>query len=105
MHNDIACKGHGEVVAQSLFANFQSRLVGIGRQRTSGREEIARVEDLKEELVALVAILAKEGGEVLHGRGLDGLIAIATEDATDGVENVVAARHFGRTEVSRAFGY
>ena len=50
--------------------------------------EIARVENLEEELVALLAILTHKGREVLHRRCLDGCEAVVAENLGDSVEYV-----------------
>ena len=85
---------------------MERSLVRIDVERSAGSlKEVAGVEDLEEELVALVAILAKKGSEVLHGGSLNGLVTITTEDAPNGVENVIAPSHLDGAEISRALGY
>ena len=79
---------------------------GIAREQFlvgNSAEVIARILNLEEELVTLFTILAHQRGEVLHGWGLDLLKSVEGINLTDGVEYVVALRHFDRREVARSF--
>ena len=67
-------------------------------------QEISAVENLEEQFIALLAIFTHQGAEVFHCRCLDLLEAIESIYLSDGVENIVASRHFLWTEVTRAFG-
>ena len=106
--HDVAREGHGEVVAQTFFAK-------LGRQccrrsfvvllRLNAAFEVAAIEDFEQEFVALFAIFAHEGRKVFHGGRFDGGKSVESVDAADGVEDIVAARHFDGAEVARAFGY
>ena len=100
----IACKGHGQVIAQSLLGELRGQTTnGIVRPLLSCdvRTEIATIQYLEQELVALFAILAHQGGEVLHGWGFYLLKAIQGIYRTDGIKNIIAAGHLYRTEVAR----
>ncbi len=68
-------------------------------------QEVAGVEYLEEELVTLLAILAHQRGEVLHGRSLYLLEAVEGVHLTDGVEDIVTLGHLHRGEVTRALWY
>ena len=74
-----ACKRHGQVVAQTFLADLGGQCTdgAIGQllriQRTF---PVAGIQDLKEQLVALLAILAHQRTEVLHSRSLNLLKAI-----------------------------
>ena len=103
-----SCEGHGEVVAQAFLAEAGGQLGGSLLVVVVGRYfglEVARVEDAVEQFVALFAVLAHERGEVLHGGGFDLAEAVERIDAADGVEDIVAARHFGGIEIARALWY
>ena len=106
--HDVTCKGYGEVVAETLFAELcrelrcGSLLVELGGDATC---EVAGVENLEKEFVALLAIFAHECGEVLHRWGFNLSVAVETEDGAYGVEDIVAACHFERSEIACAFRY
>ena len=105
MHGHESCERHGQVVAQTLLAYACGKLWSTAFGELfwlDVREEIARIENLEEKLVALFAIFAHEGREVLHRRSLDLLIAEERIHILDGIEDVVALCHFNRREVSRA---
>ena len=81
---------YGQVVAETLFR----------RQRGF----FAAVLDAEEEFVALFAVFAQQGAEVLHGGRFDALVAEFAEYVLDGVEYIVAAYHFGGSEISGSLG-
>ena len=83
-------EGNREVVPQAL----------LGRQ---GRL-LAGVLDAEQELVALVAVLSEQGGEVLHRRRVDLLVAEGAENAPHGVEDIVALGHLALAEVTGPLG-
>ena len=100
-------EGDGEVVTQSFLAELGGEsgcgggfVVGGG----DGAGEVAAVENFEEEFVAFLTIFAHQGGEVLHGGGFDLAEAVEAIDAADGVEDIVAARHFDKAEIAGAFG-
>ena len=104
--HDKTGEGHGEIVAKSLLAELGGEggcrggfVVGGG----NGAGEVAAVEDFEEEFVPFFTILAHEGGEVLHGGRFDLAKAVKTVDAADGVEDIIAARHFDKAEIAGAF--
>ena len=105
LHHE-AGEWHGEVVAQPLLADAAGEARAVaGQQLVVGeaRQVVARVEHLEQQLVALVAVFAHEGGERLHGGRLYLLVAVEAEHTLDGVEDVVALRHFVGREVARPF--
>ena len=61
--DNISCKWNGKVVAQSLLANLKGEGIAVRElfSINSGKG-LAGVEYLEEQLVSLVAILAKQGG-------------------------------------------
>ena len=67
--------------------------------------EITAVQDLEEQFVTLFAILAHQCAEVLQRGGLDRFERKSLEHRTDGVENIVAARHLNGQEVARSLRY
>ena len=71
MLDNISCKWNGKVVAQSLLANLKGEGIAVRElfSINSGKG-LAGVEYLEEQLVSLVAILAKQGGKILHCRSL-----------------------------------
>ena len=87
----VAGERDGEVVPQA----FLGRKVGL----------LAGVLDAEQELVALVAVFAQQGGEVLHCGGLDLLISVGPEHAPDGVEDIVPLGHLALAEVTGSFRY
>ena len=86
---DDARERHGQVVAQREV-RLPARLV------------LAALEDLEDELVALVAVLAEQRLEVLDRRRLERLEAVALVDALDDADDVLAAPHVFRQEVAHA---
>ena len=100
--HDIAGEGDRQVVAQPLLADAR-RLAHLVVRESGG--VVARVENLEEELVALVAVFAQQRREVLHRRGLERRKAVGAEHRADRIENVVAAHHLHGGEVARALGY
>ena len=106
LHHETG-EGDGEVVTQSFLAELGGEggcgggfVVGGG----DGAGEVAAVENFEEEFVAFLTIFAHQGGEVLHGGGFDLAEAVEAIDAADGVEDIVAARHFDKAEIAGAFG-
>ena len=79
MLGDYARERDGEVVAQSE--------VGL-----PGRLVLAALQDLEDELIALVAVLADQRLEVLDRGRLERLEAVALEDLADDADDV---RHAG----------
>ena len=78
LHHE-ACKRHGEVIAQPFLADLGGQGANGGLVECLVRDSafpVARIEDLEEQFVALLAVLTHEGGEVLHGGGLYLLKAI-----------------------------
>ena len=95
---DDARQRHGQVVAHAGIAD--AVLGGAVSQRAL--QLFATLEDAEDELVALVAILAEQRGQPLHGRRLQRLEAIALVDALDGFGDIVAAQHVQRQKIAHA---
>jgi cysteine synthase len=93
---------HGQVVAQGGVGEvlLEDRLAALQH----AAQRLAAVEHAEDELVALVAVLAHQRLEALHGRGLEGVEAVPAVDAADDVEDVLAAPHVAGQEVARALG-
>ena len=106
MLNHVTGERHRKVVAQSLFAYLCGkscrRTCGLGAYR---RSEIARIENLEKQFVALLSVLAHKGGEILHCGSFERRESVQTENALYGIENVGAAHHLHRREIARTFGY
>ncbi|OPZ96359.1 MAG: hypothetical protein BWY72_01687 [Bacteroidetes bacterium ADurb.Bin416] len=108
VHDHVPGKGYGQVVAQAFFGDAGGELVRGGLLTFLGVEaaqKIARIEDFEEQFVAFFTVFPHEGGEVLHGRGFNLLKPVQVKHGADGVENIVALRHFFGREVAGAFGY
>ncbi len=113
--NHIAGEGNRQVVTEPLFAyprghgiercaaRLRSRRDDLRIVRRESAGEIARIQDFEQQLVALFAVLARQGGEVLHGRGFERGVSVGAEYPSDGVEHVGAAHHLQRREVARPF--
>ena len=99
--NDIAGERHRQVITQPLLAYLRG-VAHLLVVETGG--VVARVEYLEEELVSLVAVLAEQRREVLHGGRLERREAVGAEDALYGLEYVCAAHHLGGREVARTLG-
>jgi hypothetical protein len=91
MLGDDARQRHGEVVPEGQ--------VGLSR-----RLVLAALQDLEDELVALLAVLAEERLDVLDGRCLERLEAVALVDGPDDADHVGAATNVGRQEIPHAAG-
>ena len=65
---------------------------------------LAAAEDLEDQLVALVAVLAREGLHALEGRRLQRLEPIPLEDVADRREYVLPYPQVARQEIPRARG-
>ena len=106
MLDDEAGKGDGEVVAEAFFAGLGSELRGIHLRKLFTRhagKAVAGVEDFEEEFVSFFAVFAHEGGKILHRGSFNLLKTIEVVNFADGVEDVVALRHFFGREVARTF--
>ena len=90
MLDHVAGERDRQVVPQALLG----RQLGL----------LAAVLDAEQELVALVAVLAQERGEVLHRGRFDLLVAVGPEHAPDGVEYVIALGHLALAEVTGSLG-
>ena len=98
-------KRHREVVAQATVAQLccqGSRVTGKGLG-SDAAHEIARVKDFEEQLVALLAIFAHQGREVLHSRCLNLPVTEQAEDLANSIEYIVATRHLERRKIARTF--
>ena len=89
---DDARQRHREVVAQ--------REVGLPR-----RLVLAALQDLEDQLIAFVAVLAEQRLDVLDRRRLERLEAVTLVDATNHADHVGAAADVGREEVPHAAGW
>ena len=69
------------------------------------REVITTIENLEEQFVTLLAILAHQCAEGFHRRCLNLLETIELVHLLDGVEDIVALGHLHRREVARSFWY
>ena len=87
----VAGEGNGEVVTQALFRSLGGLL--------------AAVHHPEQELVSLVAVLAEQGGQVLHCGSIYLRISEGAENALDRIEDVVPLSHFLLREISHAFWY
>jgi hypothetical protein len=65
-------------------------------------QRVATLQDLENELIALFAVLPHEGFEILDGRRLERLEAVALVDTLDDPDDVFAAPHVFREEVAHA---
>ena len=90
MLDHIPCEGDREVIPEAFLGRKGRLFTGIL--------------DAEQELVALVAVLAQQGGEILHRRRLDLLVSVGAENAPDGVEDIVAFGHFALAEVTGSLG-
>lgn len=92
---------HGELAAvRRRGAGQGNREVVPQREiRLPARFVFATAEDLEDELVALVAVLAGEHVETLEGRCLERLEAEAGEHRTDGREGALTLLEFGCEEI------
>ena len=68
------------------------------------RRFLPAVLDAEQQFIALFAVFSQQGAEIFEGRGLDGLVSVFAEYRLDCVEDIVAACHFGRSEVSGPLG-
>ena len=66
-------------------------------------QEVARIQNLENQPVALISILAGKGRKVLHSRRFQRLIAEEFKLAADGFKDVSAAGRFEWTKVAGAF--
>ena len=104
----IACERHGEVVAQTFLAELRRKLQRRGVGHLVGGhtvKEIARVEYLKQQLVALLAVLTHQRGEVLHCRRLYLTKTVELEHPADSIEDIVSLCHLKGSEVTGALWY
>ena len=101
MLHDVTRERHRKVVTKSFFADFRRAAHLLVRQ--SGGV-VARIENLEQELVALVAVLAQQGREVLHRGSFERREPVGAEHPADRVENILAAHHLHGGEVARALG-
>ena len=96
MHHHIAGKRYGEVIAEALLTEFCCEMEGISLlQLLVGdfTEEVARVEYLEEQLVALLAVLTHQCAERFHSRCFYLLEAIKLIHLLDGIKDIVATGH------------
>ena len=95
----IAGERHGEVITKAFLANLGYQgFIGI-----HAGHKVARVQDAEQKFVAFFAVFAQQRRKVLHGGRFYLLIAVGTENAADGVEDIIAVGHFLLAEVARAF--
>ena len=108
MLNHKTRKRHGKVVAQSLFAYTSCEFAYTFRVEILLRnaiEKITAVQNLEKKLVALVAILSHESGKVFECRRFYLSETVKLVNFTNGIENIIAFRHFLRHKVACAFWY
>ena len=108
VHDDIACKGNGEVVAQSLFTQTRCKMQRIAFVKlfvSHLSNEISGIEDLEKQFVALFTVFSHKGLQCLHCRCFYLLKTVKGIDFSDCIEDIVAFRHFNRREITRPFGY
>ena len=65
-------------------------------------QRISSVQDAVEKLVALRAVFAKQGGEVLNARGLDWCKTVELIDLADHIDDIAPAQQFPGEEISHA---
>ena len=104
---DVAGERYGEVVTQSFFAHFHRQRVAVGvgilqRFGCDSAQEVPRIQDFKEQLVALVAVFSEQRREVFHRRRFERQESVGAEDAFYRVENVGAFNHLVRAEIACA---
>jgi hypothetical protein len=104
VHNHITGKRDGEIIPQGTLCNHGGRVRFAEEFVPFGIEfgfivsllfVKAVVEDLEDEAVALFAILAGEGYEVFHTRGLERRKAVEFEKGLEDIEYIAAFAHFG----------
>ena len=87
VHHHIAGERHGEVVAQTFFADFgsQAERVALGQFAILNlRQVVARVQNLEEQFVALLAILTHQGLKGFLRRSLN-LLESVEESQSAGI--------------------
>ena len=102
----VACERDRKVITQPLFADLcgqGARIVHVLGRNVGGA--VARIENPEQQLVPLVAVLAQQRGEVLHGGRFERRESVGAEYAFDGIEDICAAHHLDRREVARPFWY
>ena len=81
---------------------------GIGDVRSGAaqavHERFASQQDLEQQLVAFIAILAEQGVEALEGRRLQRIEAVTFEYITDNRRDVAALAHVEGKEIARTLG-
>ena len=108
MHDDIACEGHGKVIAKALLASLISKVNSIALQELFIGEiskSITRIEHLEKESVTLFPILTEEGRELLHRRSLYLAVAVECIHLADGVKDIIATSHLYGAKVSHTLWY
>ena len=96
MHDHIASKRNGEIVAQSFFTESGSQVQRIALLKFLVADlvgEITAVQHFEEQFVALFAILTHQRLKGFHRRRLNLLEAIKGIDISDGIKYIVALRH------------
>ena len=112
MLHDEACERHGKVIAETLLADLQREFpaviavtLDVVLSVVYARKGISGVEYPEEKLVSFLSVLAQQGAEVFRCGRLYLRIAECLEHRTYGVEYVIAACHFRRSEVPCALRY
>ena len=103
----VAREGHSQVVAEALLAEACSQVAGCALGQfplADAAQEVAAVQYLEEQFVALLAVLAHQRAEVLHCGRLYLLETIEFINLANGVEDIVSSCCFLRTEVACPLG-
>ena len=103
VHDHVAGKRHREVIAEAFFGNLRGQLFAAFGQIGFGEatRKIAGIENFEEELIALVAVLARQRREVFQAGRFEGLKTKPAECLPDGIENKQAFAHLLRPKITR----
>ena len=96
VHNNIASKGHSEVISQSLLAQAGCQAGSVALAQLGifdTRKEVARVENFEKEFITFFAIFSHQGLQCLHCRSFDGAETVEGIYLTNGIEYIVAFGH------------
>ena len=107
VHHHIAGERHSKVVAQSLLTELSGQMQRIALLKlgiSSLCEEVTTVQHFEEQFVTLLAVLAHQRLERLHGWCLNLLEAVEGIHLTNGIEDIIALGHLYRAEVACPFG-
>ena len=107
VHDHKAGKGHRQIIAQRLLADARrQRRAVFARQKDviCLGEVIPVVENLEDELIALLPVFASQRRKVLEGRRLDRHEAMGLEHVTQGAKHPMPAHHGARSKITGSLG-